>query len=207
MACALANITPSSGRFSAPVTTKLTPTWRTAGFVKQIFLTAEVASFAAWLPLLFPKYGVTASTASGIPLTVKYAFQLGAVAFLVAVIYTVVTSKEYPPEDLEAFRRKKQEKQGIAAGFNEIVEAIREMPQTMKQLAGVQLFTWLGLFCMWLFYVPAVARHGLCAADPRFALPPHGVAWGNFTFSFYSITCFANALALPWLSCQPGRHL
>src|SRR5205085_2306959 len=78
------------------------------------------ATFAGWLPLLFAKYGVTASTASRIPLTVKYAFQLGAVAFLVAVIYTVVTSKEYPPEDLEAFRRKKQEKQGIAAGFNEI---------------------------------------------------------------------------------------
>ena len=43
--------------------------------------------------------------ASGIPLSVEYAFKIGAVVFLLAVVWTVATTKEYPPEDMEAFER------------------------------------------------------------------------------------------------------
>ena len=97
----------------------------------------------------------------------KYAFQVGAVAFFLGVLWTVVTTDEYPPEDMAAFDRMKRERRGLAAGVQEIVAAVREMPLTMKQLAVVQFFTWLGLFCMWLFYVPAVARHVFGAVDAR----------------------------------------
>jgi len=76
----------------------------------------------------------------------KYAFQLGAAAFLLAVIWTVFTTKEYPPEDMEAFEQMRREKKGLAAGLTEIITALREMPKTMRQLAPVQIFTWLGLF-------------------------------------------------------------
>jgi maltose/moltooligosaccharide transporter len=200
-----ASINISMEPFRAFVADKLNSKQRTAGFVMQSFFIGLGATFAGWLPLLFARYGVTASTASGIPLTVKYAFQLGAVAFLIAVVYTVITTKEYPPEDMEEFERKKRERKGVAAGFNEIVEAIREMPQTMKQLAVVQLFTWLGLFCMWLFYVPAVARRVFGATDPKSDLYTQGVEWGNFSMSFYSITCFAVAFALPWLAAKTSR--
>ena len=70
----------------------------------------------------------------------------------------------------------------------------------MKQLAVVQVFTWLGLFCMWLFFVPATARHVFGATDPQSALYTQGIEWGGFVFAFYSITCFIVALALPKLA-------
>src|ERR671927_921588 len=169
-----ASINISMEPFRAFVADQLPAQQRNLGFVMQSFFIGLGATFAGWLPILLSHYGVTASTASGIPLTVKYAFQLGAVAFLAAVLYTVLTTREYPPEDLAAFRRGKQDKRGLAAGFNEIIEAIREMPQTMKQLAVVQLFTWLGLFCMWLFYVPAVARGGVGGRDAELGLSTPG---------------------------------
>ena len=100
---------------------------------------------------------------------------------------------------MAAFERMQRERRGLAAGAAEIVSAVREMPHTMKQLAAVQFFTWLGLFCMWLFYVPAVARHVFGATDPQSELYTRGVEWGNFTFSIYSIVCFAVAFALPKL--------
>ena len=75
----------------------------------------------------------------------------------------------------------------------------------MRQLAFVQFFTWLGLFCMWLFYVPAVARHVFGATDPQSDLYTRGVEWGNFTFSIYSIVCFAVALALPRAAAATSR--
>ena len=154
-----ASINVSMEPFRAFVADKLNTDQRTTGFVMQSFFIGVGATLAGWLPLAFRRFGVSGNTESGIPLTLKYAFQIGAVAFLLAVLWTVFTSKEYPPEDMDAFNRMRREKAGVAAGFAEILTALREMPRTMRQLAPVQIFTWLGLFCMWLFYVPAVARH------------------------------------------------
>jgi maltose/moltooligosaccharide transporter len=75
----------------------------------------------------------------------------------------------------------------------------------MKQLAVVQFLTWLGLFCMWIFFVPAVARHVFGATDPQSAAYTRGVEWGGFVFAFYSITCFLVALALPKLAAATSR--
>ncbi|HVG18757.1 MAG TPA: MFS transporter [Blastocatellia bacterium] len=204
-----ASINISMEPFRAFVADKLNPEQRNVGFVMQSFFIGLGATMAGWLPIIFSSLGVGAneSHAPGqIPLAVKYAFQAGAFAFLLAVLYTVITSKEYPPEDMEEFERSRKQRRGVAAGLSEILSAIREMPQTMRQLAVVQLFTWLGLFCMWLFYVPAVARHVFGATDPDSASYKEGVLWGNFAMSFYSITCFAVAFALPWLAAKTSRR-
>ena len=121
------------------------------------------------------------------------------------MLWTVATTDEYPPEDMAAFERMKRERRGLAAGVQEIVAAVREMPRTMKQLAAVQFFTWLGLFCMWLFYVPAVARHVFGAVDAQSEIYTRGVEWGNFTFSIYSIVCFLVAFALPRFAAATSR--
>ncbi len=191
--------------FRAFVADKLNADQRTTGFVMQSFFIGLGATFAGWLPLAFHRFGVTGNTVSGIPLTLKYAFQLGAVAFLLAVLYTVFTTKEYPPEDMEAFERMRREKRGPVAGLSEIVTALREMPKTMRQLAPVQIFTWLGLFCMWLFYGPAVARHVFGAVDPHSEAYTRGIEWGGFAMSFMNITCFAVAFLLPKLARATSR--
>ena len=202
-----ASINISMEPFRAFVADKLNPDQRNVGFVMQSFFIGLGATLAGFLPLIFSKLGVKGATTSGIPLSVKYSFEIGAVAFLVAVLYTVITSKEYPPDDLEAFHHRKQQKRGIAAGLAEIFSAIRDMPRTMRQLAVVQVFTWLGLFCMWLFYVPAVARHVFRTTDPASARYTEGIEWGNFTFSWYSITCFAVAFLLPVLAARTNRKI
>jgi maltose/moltooligosaccharide transporter len=148
---------------------------------------------------------VEGSTASGIPLSVKYSFQIGAAVFLAAVLWTVFTTSEFPPEDPAAFDRARRGRSGLGALFSEIGVSIREMPATMRQLAVVQVFTWLGLFCMWLFFVPATARHVFGATDPQSALYTQGIEWGGFVFAFYSITCFAVALALPKIAARTSR--
>jgi len=115
--------------FRAFVADKLNADQRTTGFVMQSFFIGLGATFAGWLPLAFRRFGVSGNTDSGIPLTLKYAFQLGAAAFLLAVIWTVFTTKEYPPEDMEAFEQMRREKKGLAAGLTEIITALREMPK------------------------------------------------------------------------------
>ena len=200
-----ASINVSMEPFRAFVADKLDTSQRTVGFNMQALFIGIGASLANALPLIMSKLGVAGNTASGIPLSVKYSFQIGAVVFLLAVLWTVVTTKEYPPEDLEAFERWRKEKSGVGALLSEVGEAVREMPKTMKQLAVVQLFTWLGLFCMWLFFVPAVARHVFGATDPQSPLYTQGIEWGGFAFSFYSITCFLVALVLPKVAAATSR--
>ena len=134
-----ASVNISMEPFRAFVADKLAVSQRTAGFVMQSFFIGIGASLANALPFALSRMGVTGSTASGIPLTVKYSFQIGAAVFLLAVLWTVFTTDEFPPENLEEFERERRVKRGIGHMFAEIGSAVREMPATMKQLTIVQI--------------------------------------------------------------------
>ncbi|HKQ99604.1 MAG TPA: MFS transporter [Pyrinomonadaceae bacterium] len=207
-----ASINVSMEPFRAFVADKLNTDQRTAGFVMQSFFIGIGQTLANLLPYIFRRMGVDEGRAAAadtavrtIPSSINYAFKIGAVAFLLCVLWTVFTSKEYPPDDMEEFRRKRREHKGISAGLNEIFSAIGEMPATMKQLAVVQFFTWLGLFCMWMFFGLMTSYHIFGATterDPRFT---DGQAWGGNAFAVYSITCFAVAFLLPILARKTSR--
>jgi maltose/moltooligosaccharide transporter len=200
-----ASINTSMEPFRAFVADKLDRAHRTSGFVMQSFFIGIGASLANALPLLLRNLGVEGTTASGIPLTVTYSFQIGALVFLAAILWTVFTTSEEPPRDMDAFLRARAERPGMSAVFSDIASAARAMPRTMKQLAVVQVFTWLGLFSMWMFFVPATARHVFGATDPQSELYTRGIEWGGFAFAFYSITCFLVAFALPPLARATSR--
>jgi maltose/moltooligosaccharide transporter len=205
-----ASINISMEPFRAFVADKLDASQRTAGFVMQSFFIGVGASLANALPYLFRQMGVTGDTASGIPLTVKYSFQVGAVVFLLAVLWTVFTTSEFPPEDMAAFERSRRSStplQRLVALFAEIGGAILEMPRTMKQLAVVQFFTWLGLFCMWLFFGLMVATHVFGGRDTASDEYARGIEWGGLMFSVYSIVCFAVAFLLPKLAAATSRKM
>lgn len=211
-----ASINVSMEPFRAFVADKLNVSQRTAGFVMQSFFIGIGASLANALPWLFRQYGVTGTTPSGIPLTVQYSFKIGAIVFLLSVLWTVFTTKEYPPENIEEFERTRRATYGNATGLTKISRVIAEllreissalgnMPRTMKQLAVVQFFTWLGLFCMWMFFGLTTSYHVFGASnstDTRFAL---GQEWGGNAFAIYSIVCFVIAFLLPKLAAATSR--
>jgi maltose/moltooligosaccharide transporter len=191
--------------FRAFVADKLPEEQRTLGFVMQSWFIGIGQTLANGLPYLFSTLGVVGVMASGIPLSVDYSFKIGAIVFLAAVVWTVVTTKEYPPEDMEAFERLKRERKGVAAGFAEIFSSLAEMPTTMKQLAVVQFFTWFALPCMWQFFGIAVARHVFGAPNEQSPLFAAGTEWGGLCFAAYNVVCFLIAFALPGLAKKWGR--
>jgi maltose/moltooligosaccharide transporter len=183
--------------FRAFVADKLPEEQRTLGFVMQSFFIGIGQTLANALPYLFSMLGVVGVMASGIPLSVDYAFKIGAIVFLAAVVWTVASTKEYPPDDMEEFERMRREKKGILGGFTEIFTSIAEMPTTMKQLAVVQFFTWFALPCMWQFFGIAVARHVFGAPDETSPLFATGTEWGGLCFAVYNVVCFVIAFLLP----------
>jgi maltose/moltooligosaccharide transporter len=196
--------------FRAFVADKLPEEQRTLGFVMQSFFIGIGQTLANALPFLFGALGMVGVMASGIPRSVEYSFKIGAIVFLIAVLWTVITTKEYPPEDMEAFERMRREKKGILAGFEEIFASIAEMPTTMKQLAVVQFFTWFALPCMWQFFGIAVARHVFSAPNETSPLFAEGAEWGGLCFAIYNVVCFLIAFMLPALAkatSRKGVHL
>jgi maltose/moltooligosaccharide transporter len=205
-----ASINISMEPFRAFVADLLPENQRTRGFVMQSFFIGLGAVFASAMPYILThifSISDTGGSASAIPYTVRLSFYLGAAVFFVAVLYTILTTKEYPPDDLQEFQRKKNEHAGFASHIGEIASAIRNMPTTMRQLAPVQFCTWLGLFCMWLFFGVAVARSVFGAASPQSPGYTEGVKWGGICFAFYSGVTFVFAMVLPRIADVLGRKL
>ncbi|HBY62565.1 MAG TPA: MFS transporter [Solibacterales bacterium] len=193
-----ASINISMEPFRAFVADLLPEEQRTRGFAMQSLFIGLGAVIASALPWLLQGQGST--EAGAIPWSVKLSFYVGAAAFFSAVLYTIVTTKEYPPDDPEEFKKRKSE------GFGEILHSIGAMPRTMRQLAPVQICTWLGLFCMWLYFPVAVARNVFGAPDTGSPLYAEGVAWGGLCFSMYSAVCFAFSFVLPGVARALGRR-
>ncbi len=203
-----ASINISMEPFRAFVADLLPEGQRTRGFAMQSLFIGLGAVIASALPWLMTNVFDVADTGGGshaVPFTVRISFYIGAFAFISAVLWTILTTKEYPPEDLESFRVHKQASAGPGAAIREITTAVRAMPVTMRRLGGVQLLTWLGLFCMWLYFPVAVAHNVFGADDVHSALYRAGVEWGGICFAAYSAVCFAFSFALPTLARKLGR--
>ncbi len=203
-----ASINISMEPFRAFVADLLPERQRTLGFTMQSLFIGLGAVFASALPYILThvfKVSDTGGAASVIPYTVRLSFSMGAVVFFCAVLYTIVTTKEYPPEDMATFQRMKQEHSGLGH-VAEIFRSIRDMPQTMRQLAPVQFFTWLGLFCMWLYFGVAIARSVFGAASPHSPGYNDGIKWGGICFAAYSAVTFAFAFWLPSIAKKLGRR-
>ncbi|MCC6929866.1 MAG: MFS transporter [Gemmatimonadaceae bacterium] len=201
-----ASINISMEPFRAFVADLLPQHERTRGFAMQSFFIGVGAVLASAMPWMLTNWlGVGASAPGTIPTTVRLSFYIGSAAFFGAVLYTIVTTREHPPADMEAFRRAKSQSAGVAATVREVVAAFRAMPVTMKQLAPVQLCTWLGLFCMWLYFPVAVARNVFGAPDTNSPLYQAGQEWAGVCFGAYSAVCFLFAFWLPVLARKVGR--
>ena len=87
--------------FRAFVGDQLPTEQRSTGFAMQSFFIGAGSVIASALPYIFEKFGVANTAAAGvIPDTVKYSFYCGGVVLFGAVMWTVLRSKEYPPEVL-----------------------------------------------------------------------------------------------------------
>ncbi|WP_372792989.1 MFS transporter [Lutibacter sp.] len=152
-----ASINISMEPFRALVADKLPQSQRSYGFVVQTLIIGIGTWIASNLPWMVSQLGVSNSAESGvIPMSVKVAFGIGAFVFLTSVLFTVFTTKEYPPEDMEEFEKEKLKKNRFV---KDILENIGNMPSTMKKLGVIQFFSWFAFFTMWSLANPALTEH------------------------------------------------
>lgn len=191
--------------FRALVADLLPSDQRTLGFSVQTFLIGLGAVIGSWLPYVLAEFSGIAKTASEgeVPLNVTLSFYTGAAVFLLSIVWTVVTTKEYPPDSNEAHAPSGNPLKMLA----QIVSDFRDMPKAMKQLGLVQFFSWFALFSMWVFTTPAVATHiyNLPASDTSSVAYQDAGNWVSGVFGIYNGVSALYALMLPFIAHKFGR--
>lgn len=197
--------------FRALVADKLPDEQRTMGFSVQTTLIGIGAVLGSWITYVLAEWlGVSKVAEEGaVPFNVILSFYVGAAVLLAAIIWTVVTTKEYSPAQLKEYGLTEEE-DGDKPKQNGLMEIFRDfaaMPKTMKQLGLVQFFSWLALFGMWVFTTPAIAQHvyQLPANDTSSALYNDAANWVGVLFGVYNGVAAVFAMALPFIAGKIGR--
>ena len=201
-------INASMQPFRALVADNLPEEQNAQGFAIQslfIGLGGTVASALPWMMTNW--FGVTAEGAGQghIPNSVRLSFYIGAAAFMGAVLWTVFSAKEYPPSDSElaALRARKFD---WTLGLGAIFALVFHLPRRMWELGLVQFFTWIGMFSMWVYFAPAVAKNIFHAAPGSVEMEASG-SWSGFCFAAYNAVCFIFSFVLLWGTKYTGPKL
>lgn len=203
--------------FRALVGDNLRTDQRTKGFSVQTALIGFGAVIGSWLPYTLTNwFGISNETTEGgmIPLNLILSFIIGAFVLIVSILVTVLTTKEYSPEELASFEDEKKHSETIEKDGEEeksslfdIFDDFKKMPTTMRQLSWVQFFSWFGLFGLWVFATPAIAQHtyGLSYTDSSSSAYQNAGDWVGILFGVYNLVSAFYAFALPYIAKKIGR--
>ncbi|MCC5922170.1 MAG: MFS transporter [Crocinitomicaceae bacterium] len=269
-----ASINISMEPFRAFVGDNLPESQRTKGFAMQSFFIGTGAVVGSMMPYIFTNYfGISNVAPEGvIPDSVKWSFYVGAVVFFLSVLWTVISSKEYSPEQLAQFEENKAQfhpvitpeenirrikrlmRIGLAffavggvstlilflvdlekelfvlsiglwitgllfilaslirkakgrTGFVIMMTDLIYMPNTMKQLAWVQFFSWFALFSMWIYTTQAVTSHTYGVSDTTSKIYNDAADWVTVLFGVYNGVAALVAFLIPVVAKRITRKV
>lgn len=201
--------------FRALVADNLRADQRTLGFSVQTVIIGIGAVIGSFLPYILSNYiGISNKAPEGtVPDHLIYSFIIGALVLVISIIITVVTTKEYSPEEMKVIEASKVEASDqvdVVEKESKLIDIFTDfvkMPTTMKQLSWVQFFSWFGLFGMWVFSTPAIAQHfyNLPPSDSTSEAFNEAGDWVGVLFGIYNFVSVFVALSLPTVAKKIGR--
>ena len=203
-----ASINISMEPFRAFVGDMLPNEQRTSGFAMQSFFIGIGAVIASALPFIMTNWLGVSNVApdGGIPNSVKWSFYIGGIAYFCAVMWTVIKTEEYPPDDIGKLKAENSEN-GIFTGLKESFVGIFQMPKAMVELALVQFFSWFALFALWIYSTPAITSHIYSTSDTASAIYNDGADWVGICFAAYNGFAAIVAILLPVVAKYTSRRI
>lgn len=155
--------------FRALVSDMVPSEQRTLGYSVQSLLINIGAVCGSMLPFVLTNViGLeNTSRAGAVAPSVIWAFYIGGTVLLGSVLWTVFRTREYAPEQYNAYKgidaeqlaREQAERKSLPQRLGGFFRLLVTMPRTMRQLAVVQFFSWFALFIMWVYTTPAITQH------------------------------------------------
>ncbi|MEZ4909797.1 MAG: MFS transporter [Saprospiraceae bacterium] len=174
------------------------------GFQAQSFFTGFGQTLANVSLFIFPmfflgKYGA-------LPKWVYASFFFGSFISIASILWSIKTTKEYPPSESELMKMRK-DSGSIFKPFIEIFNALKEMPKVLWQLALVYLFQWYALFCYWQNSSKSIALSIFNATPAEEGLYEKAVGWAGLVNGWYNIVTFLVAFLLVGFAARNGAKL
>lgn len=216
--------------FRSLVSDMVPPSQRNVGYSIQSLLINIGAVIGSILPFVLTNVVGLENTAQmgQVAPSVMWAFYIGATVLLGTVIWTVIRTKEYSPEQYNQYKGLtvehtpiQEKKAPLSQRLAEFFKLVATMPKTMKQLAVVQFFSWFALFIMWVYTTPAITQHiwnvdkqwfdpaYIAAAPmvPEAIVMAKGAAgdWVGILFAAYSVFAAIFSIFLAKLADKFGR--
>jgi maltose/moltooligosaccharide transporter len=138
-----ASLNVSMEPFRAFVGDQLSPRQRPTGYAMQGFFIGVGSVVASLLPWLLARWGVDNTAAPGVvPDTVRYAFYAGGAMLFLAILWTVLRTREYPPEVLRSF--DDAEPEGTSQSDAPVPAAVGGLPWLLVGMLGIVAVAWFG---------------------------------------------------------------
>jgi len=178
---------------------------RNRGYSVQSFLINAGAVIGSILPFVLTWLGVANTPAPGekVAPTVIWAFYFGGGALLITVLWTSLTTKEYPPKEYEQYNNITEKEKSHTS----LLSLIKDIPLTMWRLAIVQFFSWFSLFLMWVYTTSGVAQNvwSTVATDSTSAAFNEAGNWVGVIFAAYSLFAALFSLVMAQIANRIGR--
>ena len=190
---------------------------RTLGYSVQSFLINTGQVIGSVLPYFLTNILHVRNTAPGgqVPPSVIWSFYIGGAILLLSVIWTVLKTKEYPPEeyclqnniDYEAWKNEQHQKKSLSERLKNFFFLFIHMPRVMAQLAVAQFFSWFALYLMWVYATPAIAQHvyGTAIGDASSAQYQEAGNWVGILFGAYSLFAAIFSILMTGIARRIGR--
>ncbi|APX73307.1 SLC45 family MFS transporter [Companilactobacillus allii] len=151
---------------------------------QQIFSYAG-GILAALLPFILTKFGVSNTAPKGqVPLTVIWAYLVGAAMLLITSLITIFNVKEYDPETYAKYHKIDVKKQKVTPSLWKL---LKKAPRSFWELSVVQLFSWIGIMYTWTYATGAMANNIWHTSDPVSAGFQAAGNWYGVMTAFYSV--------------------
>ncbi|WP_284126174.1 MFS transporter [Parerythrobacter aestuarii] len=193
--------------YRAYVADRLSPGQRSTGFLTQSAFTGLAQTLSYLAPTLLTAFvAKDVLDENGIPVIVRIAFVIGAILSISTIVWSVWRVPELPmtTDEKELLREKPLT---LKATMAEIVDAIREMPKPMKQLAVAMLCQWYAMFAYWQYVTFAVGRAIYDTSDPSSAAFRDATLTAQQAGALYNFIAFLGALALIPIVARLGARL
>jgi maltose/moltooligosaccharide transporter len=183
--------------YRAYVADRLDDTQTSLGFLTQSAFTGlgQTLSYITPSVLVFLGMNRDAVNDRGIPNITMLAFLMGAVLSTASILWSLWRVPELP---LSVGERQRIERmpRGLRHTIREIVDALREMPFTMRQMVVMKFFQWYAMFCYWIYIAPALAVTLFGTQDPNSpGFREAGLVTGQVG-AFYNFVAFVAAFAM-----------
>ncbi len=197
--------------YRAFVADKLPSKQYNLGFLSQSFFTGLGSTLANFTPTILVTLGLVGLNEvakNGIPITVYWAFIIGAITSIVTITITLFTTKEIPPttEGLQKINEKKASHSVFGLVLSELKEAFQSMPRIMKLLIPVKFFTWYAMFCYWQSITDGLSLSLFKTTNPETIEYKAAGLLGQQVNGTYNIVCFLIAFALVPVARKLGAH-